>query len=137
LRYRAQDEATRSLARWAQSQPEFVQVLHPALPDSPGFEHWQALCENGYGGAACLFSVILDERFTRDQTDAFCDALKLFKLGYSWAGAVSLVVPYDLQTMRSSVPKHLARGTVVRFSIGLEGVQDLQDDIGQALRVLR
>jgi cystathionine beta-lyase len=137
LRYRAQDEVTRSLARWAQSQPEFVQVLHPALSDSPGFAHWQALCDNGYGGAACLFSVILDERFTRDQTDAFCDSLKLFKLGYSWAGPVSLVVPYELKTMRSVVPKHLARGTVVRFSIGLENVQDLQDDIAQALRALR
>jgi cystathionine beta-lyase len=137
LRYRAQDQATRSLARWAQSQREFAQVLHPALSDSPGFVNWQALCDNGYGGAACLFSVILDERFTRDQTDAFCDALKLFKLGYSWAGPVSLVVPYDLQTMRSVVPKHLSRGTVVRFSIGLENVQDLQDDIAQALRVLR
>eukprot|EP01030_Chromulinospumella_sphaerica_P019157 gene19157-19037_t len=32
LRYRAHDVATRSLAAWAQTQPEFVQVLHPALP---------------------------------------------------------------------------------------------------------
>ena len=137
LRYRAHDEATRSLARWAQSQPEFVQVLHPALPDSPGYAHWQALCENGYGGAAGLFSVILDARFGSDQCDAFCDALKLFKLGYSWGGPISLVVPYDLLEMRQDWPAHLARGTVVRFSIGLENVQDLQDDIAQALRVLR
>jgi cystathionine beta-lyase len=39
--------------------------------------------------------------------------------------------------MRTAWPAHLSRGTVVRFSIGLEAVQDLQDDIAQALRVLR
>lgn len=137
LRYRAHDEATRALALWADSQPEFAQVLHPALPSSPGHAHWKALCVNGAGGAAGLFSVVLDERFTRDQTDAFCDALKLFKLGYSWGGPISLVVPYDLNRMRTSWPKHLEKGTVVRFSIGLEDVQDLQLDIQQALSCLR
>jgi cystathionine beta-lyase len=137
LRYRAHDEATRSLAQWALTQPEFVQVLHPALADSPGHAHWRDICQNGIGGAAGLFSVVLDPRFTQDQTDAFCDALRLFKLGYSWGGPISLVVPYDLRGMRSAWPAHLARGTVVRFSIGLEAVPDLQADIAQALRVLR
>jgi cystathionine beta-lyase len=84
-----------------------------------------------------LFSVVLDARFNQDQTDAFCDALRLFKLGYSWGGPISLVVPYDLRGMRTAWPAHLSRGTVVRFSIGLEAVQALQDDIAQAMRVLR
>lgn len=137
LRYRAHDDATRTLALWADAQPAFVQVLHPALPGSPGHASWKQLCVNGTGGAAGLFSVILDERFTRDQTDAFCDALKLFKLGYSWGGPMSLVVPYALEEMRTEWPAHLEKGTLVRFSIGLEAVQDLQDDIAQALRVLR
>jgi cysteine-S-conjugate beta-lyase len=137
LRYRAHDEATRALALWADSQAEFVQVLHPALPGSPGHAHWKALCVNTVGGAAGLFSVVLDERFSRDQTDAFCDALKLFKLGYSWGGPMSLVVPYDLNRMRSGWPAHLDKGTLVRFAIGLEAVQDLQQDIAQALGVLR
>ncbi len=137
LRYRAHDESTRSLARWAQSQPEFVQVLHPALAQSPGHAHWASLCENGYGGAAGMFSIILDSRFSRQQTDAFCDALQLFKIGYSWGGPISLVVPYDLTHMRTQWPAHIARGTLVRFSIGLEAAQDLQDDIAQALRSLR
>jgi len=43
LRYRAHDEATRQLAAWSLSRSEFVQVLHPALPDSPGHAHWKAL----------------------------------------------------------------------------------------------
>lgn len=137
LRYRAHDEATRALALWADTQPEFVQVLHPALPGSPGHAHWKQLCVNGVGGAAGLFSVMLDERFSRDQTDAFCDALKLFKLGYSWGGPMSLVVPYSLESMRTVWPAHLEKGTLVRFSVGLEAVQDLQADIEQALKVLR
>ena len=137
LRYLAHDEATRALALWADAQPEFVQVLHPALPGSPGHAHWKQVCVNGIGGAAGLFSVILDERFSPAQTDAFCDALKLFKLGYSWGGAVSLVVPYNLQAMRTVWPVHLEKGTLVRFSVGLEAVQDLQHDIAQALEVLR
>jgi cystathionine beta-lyase len=137
LRYRAHDEATRALALWADSQPEFVQVLHPSLPGSPGHAHWKALCVNTFGGAAGLFSVMLDERFSRDQTDAFCDALKLFKLGYSWGGPMSLVVPYELASMRLAWPSYLEKGTLVRFSVGLEAVQDLQLDIEQALRVLR
>ena len=137
LRYRAHDEATRALALWADSQAEFVQVLHPALPGSPGHAHWKELCVHTFGGAAGLFSVMLDERFTRDQTDAFCDALKLFKLGYSWGGPMSLVVPYELAHIRNSWPSYLEKGTLVRFSIGLEAVQDLQEDIHQALAVLR
>jgi cystathionine beta-lyase len=136
LRYRAHDEATRKLALWADTQPEFVQVLHPSLPGSPGHVHWKSLCVKGIGGAAGLFSVLLDERFSQAQTDAFCDALKLFKLGYSWGGPMSLVVPYELAQMRTTWPAYLEKGTLVRFSIGLEDVLDLQQDISQALRVL-
>jgi cystathionine beta-lyase len=137
LRYRAHDESTRTLALWADAQSEFVQVLHPSLPGSPGHANWKALCVNGLGGAAGLFSVILDARFSQAQTDAFCDALALFKLGYSWGGPMSLVVPYELAQMRTTWPTYLEKGTLVRFSVGLEDVLDLQLDISQALQVLR
>jgi cystathionine beta-lyase len=137
LRYRAHDENARILAQWCDTQPEFAQVLHPALAGSPGHTHWKALCENGSGGAAGLFSVVVDARFTQDQVDAFCDALKLFRLGYSWGGPISLVVPYELESIRTAWPAHLARGTVVRFSVGLEAVDDLRADIEQALQRLR
>ncbi|HNV60569.1 MAG TPA: PLP-dependent transferase [Rhodoferax sp.] len=137
LRYCAHDEATRVLAQWCNSQPAFVQVLHPALADSPGHAHWKAVCKNGHGGAAGLFSVIIDACYGQEQVDAFCDALKLFKLGYSWGGPISLVVPYDLASMRTTWPTHLERGTLVRFSVGLEAVEDLQADLAQALQLLR
>ena len=134
LRYRSHDEATRALALWCESRAEFAQVLHPALPDSPGHAHWRALCKQELGGAAGLFSGIFPSRYSQAQVDAFCNALKLFKLGYSWGGPMSLVVPYDLASMRSKWPAHLQQGTLVRFSIGLEAVADLQADLHQALQ---
>ncbi|MBY0411863.1 MAG: PLP-dependent transferase [Burkholderiaceae bacterium] len=136
LRYRAHDEAARALAVWLQAQPAIAQVLHPALPDSPGHVHWKALCgtqEGGQGAAAGLFSVVIDARYTQQQVDVFCDGLALFKLGYSWGGPISLVVPYSVAAMRSRPAPHLAPGTVVRFSIGLEAVQDLQNDLAQSM----
>jgi len=136
LRYRAHDLATRALAVWCQTQSAFVQVLHPALPESPGHGFWKALCDRPDGGAACLFSVVFAPRFSQDQVDAFCDALKLFRLGYSWAGPVSLVVPYELRSMRAVWPAEINQGTVVRFSVGLEAVADLHADIAQALRAM-
>ena len=137
LRYNAHDAATRTLASWCHARDEIVQVLHPALPDSPGHAHWQALCPPGPGGAAGIFSIILAPHYSQTQTDAFCDALHLFKLGYSWGGPTSLVVPYELAGMRSGDwPAHLKPGTLVRFSVGLEQVSDLQADLAQALESL-
>ena len=126
LRYAAHDATARTLAQWWAKQPQVVQVLHPAWPGSPGHAHWKAVCTQ----AAGLFSVVFDERFTAKQVDAFVDALRLFKLGYSWAGPVSLVVPYDLATMRT---KPAWKGTLVRFSIGLESADALITDFEQAL----
>jgi len=137
LRYHAQDQTGRALARWCAAQPQVAQVLHPALPGSPGHAHWQRICgpsdARGEGAAAGLFSIIVDARYTSEQVDAFCDSLKLFKLGYSWGGPISLVMPYDLTDMRPQWPAHLARGTVVRFSVGLEAAADLQADLAQAM----
>lgn len=136
LRYRAHDVAARQLARWMQQQPAVAQVLHPALPGAPGHAHWQALCGAAHGGegaAAGLFSVVIDARYSQQQVDAFCDGLRLFKLGYSWGGPMSLVVPYQIASMRSRPVEHLQPGTLVRFSIGLEEVEDLRRDLQQAM----
>jgi cystathionine beta-lyase len=126
LRYRAQDATARALARWLGTQPAVARVLHPAFEGSPGHDHWRALCTD----AAGLFSVLFDERFEPAQVDRFVDALRLFRIGYSWAGPCSLVVPYDLQAMR---PRSALRGHLVRFSIGLEEEGALRADLAQAL----
>jgi cystathionine beta-lyase len=130
LRYDAQDAAARELAAWLQRQPGIARVLHPALPGSPGHAHWAALCTR----AAGLFSVLFEPAIEPTRVDAFVDALKLFRIGYSWGGPVSLAVPYDLSAMRrdrSALP-----GTLVRLSIGFEDVEDLKADLAQALAAI-
>ena len=69
------------------------------------------------------------------RVDAFVDALRCFGIGYSWAGPMSLVVPYDLSRSRSLglpwTPEE--GGQLVRLAIGLEDVEGLRADIEQAL----
>ena len=130
LRYAAQDSATRELAKWMQEQPGVVAVLHPALPGSPGHAAWA----RDASAAACLFSAVFDERFSQAQIDAFCDSLQRFKLGWSWAGPISLCAPYNVRSIRTRPWPH--RGALVRFAIGLEAVDDLKADLQAALRAL-
>jgi cystathionine beta-lyase len=127
LRYAAQGAAGLALAQWLGAQRAVAHVLHPALSGSVGHEHWKSLCTQ----AAGLFSVVFDPSIEAARVDAFVDALELFRIGYSWGGPVSLVVPYDLTSLRAQ-PRW--QGTLVRLSIGLEAPEDLQADLDQALK---
>jgi cystathionine beta-lyase len=131
LRYAAQDASTRALASWLQGQPQIEAVLHPALASSPGHAAWKRDCS----GAACLLSVIFKPQYRQAQVDAFCDSLQLFRLGYSWAGPMSLCAPYDIAAMRSNPWPY--KGGLVRFSVGLEALSDLQADLAQALAAMQ
>jgi cysteine-S-conjugate beta-lyase len=124
LRYAAQDAAGRELAQWLAARPEVAELRHPAMPGSPGHTHWLQHAR----AAAGLLALRFHERHGADQVHAFCDRLRLFKLGYSWAGPLSLVVPYDLDALREG------GGQLVRLSVGLEAVADLKADLEQALR---
>jgi cystathionine beta-lyase len=130
LRYHAQDASTRELASWMQDQAGVVQVLHPALPGSPGHTTWQ----RDATAAACLFSAVFEPSIPQANIDAFCDSLRLFKLGWSWAGPISLCAPYDIGPSRSHGWPHA--GGLVRFAVGLESVHDLRTDLAQALHAL-
>ncbi len=129
LRYQAQDQSARQLARFLQQQPTIAQVLHPALAGSPGHAIWQ----RDFTGAASLFSVLMQPHYSQAQVDAFVESLQLFRIGYSWGGAHSLVVPYDTKILR---PNWQNAGPLLRFYVGLEHVDDLQNDLQQALAVL-
>jgi cystathionine beta-lyase len=131
LRYEAQDRATRTLAEWMGQQPEVATVLHPALPGSPGHAAWKRDAR----GAACLFSAVFRPAFSQAQVDRFCDSLRLFHLGWSWAGPISLCAPYDVPSIRRMPWPHT--GGLVRFAVGLEAVDDLRQDIQQALVAMR
>jgi cysteine-S-conjugate beta-lyase len=127
LRYAAQDAAARAFAQWCTQQAVFKRVLHPATPGSPGHAHWASLCT----AAASLVTVEVDPRFSKAQVDAFVDALALFHIGWSWAGPISLAVPYDPRLLREGASPY--EGQLVRFCIGLEAVEDLIADAAQAM----
>ena len=127
LRYAAQDATGRAFAAWCVTRSEFAAVLHPATPGSPGHAHWQSHCR----AAAGLVTVELDPRFGAARVDAFVDALKLFRIGWSWGGPISLVVPYEAASIRERATRY--RGSLVRFCLGLEAVDDLIADAEQAL----
>ncbi|NDC60798.1 MAG: aminotransferase class I/II-fold pyridoxal phosphate-dependent enzyme [Betaproteobacteria bacterium] len=143
LRYEAQDRTCREVAAWCIKQDAFAQVLHPALVDSPGHAHWRRLCAadqladgplHAGGRAASLLSLRFQPRISPQQVDLFCNALKLFKLGYSWGGPISLVVPYDLKSMREHADSAMLEGGFVRLAMGLEQPEDLIADLAQALQ---
>ncbi|MSQ65025.1 MAG: cystathionine beta-lyase [Limnohabitans sp.] len=145
LRYKTQDETCRTVAAWCLQQAVFAQVLHPAVTSSPGHAHWCELCAGGVaagsvvhsgGAAAGLLSLRFDPALSQGQIDSFCNALKLFKLGFSWAGPISLAVPYELKKMRQYAPPQLLQGGFVRLAIGLESADDLIADLAQALSVI-
>ena len=95
--------------------------------------HWR---EVSSAGAACLFSVVFQPQYSAAQVDAFVDALQFFGIGYSWAGPMSLAVPYNMSRSRSlGLP--YSEGHLVRFAIGLEAEADLRADLAQALEVLK
>ena len=134
LRYEQQSQSTLRLLDWLKQQPQFIQVLHPSLSDSAGHQFWKEVCTTGK--SAGLASVIFDSRYDMHAVRRFCDNLKLFKLGFSWGGPVSLVMLYDLKQMRALENTHLQQGLLVRFCIGLEDPADLIQDIQNALKQL-
>lgn len=135
IRYEHQSQSAMTLMHWLKQQPEFAQVLHPADESSAGHAHWKEICTTGQ--SAGLVSVIFKPEYTLQDIRHFCDALSLFKLGFSWGGPVSLVMLYNLKDMRALEHTHLQQGLLVRFCIGLEHPQDLIQDIENALKQLK
>lgn len=129
LRFEAHDRAAMTLATWLNSRHEIAAMLHPAFEVCPG----HACFRRDFTGAGGLFSVVFDERYSQAQIDAFIEGLRLFKIGFSWGGAHSLVVPYRVSSMRTATP-WVHKGSLVRFYVGLEDVRDLQADIEASLK---
>ena len=127
VRLRRHQESALAVAHWLKARPEVARVLHPALPDCPGYELWA----RDFAGASGLFSFVLagggDAARTR-----LIDALELFGIGYSWGGYESLAVPVDPEKLRTAT-RWQAEGPVVRLNIGLEDPDDLIADLERGL----
>ena len=126
VRLAAIESSALAIARWLAARPEIERVLHPALESCPGHEFWK----RDFLGSSGVFSLVFKPGPAPEQVHAFVDALKLFRVGYSWGGVASLAVAYQMRH-RPGRPAYDHR--VVRLNIGLEATSDLIADLEQAL----
>jgi cystathionine beta-lyase len=131
LRLREAERQGLALARWLEGRREVLRVLHPALADCPGHAIWK----RDFLGSTGLFSVILKPA-GKTQVAAMLDGLELFGLGYSWGGFESLVIPFDCRNYRTATT-WAPEGPALRFSVGLEDIEDLKEDLDKGFARLR
>jgi cystathionine beta-lyase len=131
LRLREAERQGLALAQWLAARPEVLRVIHPALPDHPGHKLWK----RDYSGSSGLFSVVMKPA-SEAALAAMLDGLELIGLGYSWGGYESLAVPVDCTATRTATP-FAPGGPMVRFSAGLEDIEDLKEDLDRGFKRLR
>ena len=117
------------LATRLQTHPQVTAVHHPGLSQPSPM---------GLSGTSGLFSIELDGSI---DIRAFCDALRIFKLGVSWGGHESLICPAGVTRVQVGGPNPAIHFGVpermVRLNIGLEDPEDLWSDLLQALETSR
>ncbi len=128
IRMLAHQESALAIARRLADRPEVAAVNHPGLGALPP----------GLRGTSGLFSFELAEGF---DVRAFCDALRLFKLGVSWGGHESLVVPGAVVLEQKAAPNSAHAFGIsprsVRLHVGLEGTEALWADLVAGLDAAR
>jgi cystathionine beta-lyase/cystathionine gamma-synthase len=112
------------------NHPKVERVLYPGLPDHPGHEI-QKRQASGFGG------MITVEMGTYEKAKALLDGVRVWSLAESLGGVESLI-SHPVSMTHASVPeaRRLELGltdSMVRLSVGIEDLKDLQEDLGQAL----
>ena len=126
VRLAAIESSALEVAAWLAARPEVQLVLHPAFETCPGHAFWR----RDFLGSSGVFSFVFKPGPSQQQVFAFVDALKLFRVGYSWGGVASLAVSYRIGHTPGR-PSYDHR--IVRLNIGLEATADLIADLQQAL----
>lgn len=125
LRMPAHQHAALEIARRLAADARVARVLHPGLAPS---------LPPGLHGTSGLFSFVL--RAGCDMR-AFCGALRYFRLGVSWGGHESLIVPGRVVLEQTARPNSAQTFGLsphsVRIHVGLEGVETLWADLQAAL----
>ncbi|MEO1013285.1 MAG: aminotransferase class I/II-fold pyridoxal phosphate-dependent enzyme [Bacteroidota bacterium] len=130
IRIRAQNENAQRLAEYLQGHPDVKKVYYPGLPEHS--EHELAKSQmSGFGG---MLSFELQDHLDADR---FRRALVLIKSSMSLAGVESTVVSPALTSHALLSPKERENqgisDALIRFSVGIEDVEDLIGDLEQAL----
>ena len=130
LRVEKQGENALALARWLREQPQVTEVYYPGLPEHPGHELHKSQAA-GFGGMVS-FKVQ-----TPELAKAVLGRLQLIAFAESLGGVESLLT-YPIAQTHAEMPKELIERTglddrLLRLSVGIEAVEDLQEDLRQAL----
>jgi cystathionine gamma-synthase len=120
------------LAGWFEARPGVRLVRYPFLPSHP--QH--VLARRQMAGGSGIFIAELD--CSAEAALAFCRKLQLFTLAESLGGVESLICHPPTMT-HASVPAQVRRqvgigDSLLRFSVGIEDVDDLRDDLDAALK---
>lgn len=124
VRIKAHEASAREVAVRLQAHPMVAAVHYPGVsaPMPPGLSGTSGLLSFEAGSALDI--------------GAFCDALRFFKLGVSWGGHESLVVPALVTRVQAAGPNSAVDFGVpermIRLHIGLEGTEALWSDMLQA-----
>jgi len=129
-RLKQHQSTTLKIARWLQACPEVKRVLFPQLPEDPGYKIWK----RDFEGASGVFGVVLHTE-SEQAVSHMVDEYRFFKIGASWGGYESLVLPSSLKKIRTASP-WTESGYVLRYSIGLEDPDDLITDLAQGFKRL-
>ncbi len=112
--------------------PKVAKVNHPSLPDHPDHALYEKLFPNG-AGSIFTFEV----KGGQKEAWAFIDNLKIFSLLANVADVKSLVIHPATTTHSQLSPEELEEQGIyentIRLSIGTEHIDDLIEDIEQAL----
>jgi cystathionine beta-lyase len=121
------------LAQWLEARPEVEKVLYPALESDESHKLWK----RDFTGAAGLFTIILDRKYSNESLARMVDKLHYYAMGYSWGGYESLILPIDPSGVRSVTKWAHSNKTCLRINVGLEDIRDLKDDLEAGFKRLR
>jgi len=121
-----------ALAQWLEKQPNVRKVYYPGLPTHPGHEIARRQ-QRGYGA---IVSIELEGG--HDAVREFVCDLQCFSLAESLGGVESLVAHPATMTHAAMDPAARQRAGLVdgliRLSVGIEGLEDLQQDLAAGLQ---
>ncbi|HFF8546632.1 TPA: cystathionine beta-lyase [Kluyvera cryocrescens] len=132
IRLKEAEKRGLEMAHWLKSRPEVLKVLHPALPECPGHEIWK----RDFTGSSGLFSLVLQPEYTKACVANMLDNMGIFGMGYSWGGFESLIIPFNCADYRTATTWQPG-GLTLRLQIGLEDMDDLQNDLAEGFDRLR
>ncbi len=123
------------LANWLDRQPGVRKVYYPGLPNHPGHE----VAKRQQSGFGAIITIELEGG--TEAVKRFVDGMQFFSLAESLGGVESLVAHPATMTHAAMAPEARAAAGLVdgllRLSIGIEAVEDLKDDLAQALQRAR